>query len=85
MVAILASRPASSTPVPRPVTAATSAPVIAAVMAADGVVLPMPMSPPAMRFAPASACSLAALMPISRQRMASSRLMAGPWAMFPAP
>ena len=45
----LRARPASSTPVPRPTHAAVSPPASAADRAADGVVLPIPISPSTSR------------------------------------
>ena len=59
--------------------------MIAAVTALAAVVLPMPMSPVAIRSAPASAASAARLMPASRQLRACSRDIAGPRLMSPVP
>ena len=83
--ATLRVKVASSTPVPRPVTCSAGAPVIAAVIALAAVVLPMPISPVARRSAPASIASCASRAPVSIARIACSRVIAGPAAMFAVP
>ena len=59
--------------------------MIAAVIALAAVVLPMPISPVASRSAPASIASSANPAPVSIARIACSRLIAGPPAMFAVP
>ncbi len=69
---------ASSIPVPRPTTDATSLPVRTAVSAAAAVVLPIPMSPGMSRSTPASISWSAMARPASKAWAASSLLSAGP-------
>ena len=69
---------ASSIPVPRPVTCAAGCPVSAAIRQAEGVVLPIPMSPVATASYPASTRSSATSMPTPMASSACSRVMAGP-------
>ena len=76
---------ASSTPVPRPVTSAASAPVKAAISAADAVVLAMPMSPVRSTSAPSSIRASATSTPTSSAASASSRVIAGPAARSAVP
>ena len=52
ITSIFSSSMSSSIPVPRPVTSPAERPVSAAMTAADGVVFPMPISPPTRRSAP---------------------------------
>ena len=47
--------------------------------------LPMPTSPVAMMSRPFSSSSSTSSMPISMARTASSRVIAGPWAMLAVP
>ena len=72
-------------PVPRPVTRAAGWPVSAAMTAEAAVVLPMPTSPVAMMSRPFASSSSTSAMPISMARTASSRVIAGPWAMLAVP
>ena len=68
------ARVGSSIPVPRPVTSAAGRPVKAAIRAADGVVLAMPMSPVNRHRMPPATSSAATVAPMSS---ASHRLVAG--------
>ena len=74
----------SSIPVPWPVTSATGRPLKTATIALLGVVLPIPMSP-VPKTSTVRAAFRAMSMPASTARTASSRLMAGPSAMFRVP
>ena len=69
---------ASSMPVPRPVTSATSRPVKTLVRAADAVVLAMPMSPVTSSRLPCATRSLATPMPTSTAACAWAAVIAGP-------
>ena len=60
MTATLCRRPASSIPVPRPVTASAAAPVKTAERALAAVVLPMPISPTPSRSSPAGSARIPA-------------------------
>ena len=71
-------------PVPRPVTSSGSVPVMTDTMAEDGVVFPMPMSPVPMISRPSWYFSTSS-MPARIACSASSRVMAGPTAMFFVP
>ena len=85
MAATLRRRPASSTPVPRPVTASGGAPVITAVIALAAVVLPIPISPsPTTSASEISPVSTSAR-PIAMARSASSGVIAGPRVMSAVP
>ncbi len=53
--------------------------------AADGVVLPMPMSPVTRQRAPKATSSAATAAPASRAARVSARVMAGPTARSPVP
>ena len=68
----------------RPATAA-EIPEKAAMMADDGVVLPIPISPVPRSATPSDFASRASVMPASRAATASSRVMAGPLARFFVP
>src|SRR5881296_227983 len=76
---------ASSTPVPRPVTRAGAAPVIAAAIALAAVVLPIPISPVARRSAPASSACSASRAPVSSACRACACVIAGPRARLAVP
>ena len=69
IVAILCARPASSSPVPRPVTAATADPVRQATMALAAVVLPIPISPSPSSSMPSAARPSATTSPIPMERI----------------
>ena len=79
MTSILRSSVASSIPVPRPVTSATSLPVNTLVRAADAVVFAMPMSPVTSSRLPCATSELATSIPTSTAASTSSAVMAGPW------
>ena len=85
MVLIFCTRPFSSSPAPRPVTAATGWAHSTAVSAAQGVVLPMPMSPGMSRSIPSPMSWAAVSAPTAMARRAWSKLMAGSWARFLVP
>ena len=72
-------------PVPAPVVSCGGAPVMADTMALEGVVLPMPISPVAMRSAPACAASCASATPARTHSSACARDIAGPCAMSAVP
>ncbi len=74
----LCSRTSEVIPVPQPVTSRGGRPVITAVIAADGVVLPIPMSPQASRSRPRSISSWTTRAPSSKAATACSRVIAGP-------
>jgi hypothetical protein len=78
MTATFRARVTSSMPVPRPVTAAGGRPVSAAMSAAAGVVLPMPISPVTRQRAPSSTSIAATSAPVSRAVAVCSIVMAGP-------
>ncbi len=78
MAATLRAMPASSTPVPRPVTLATGRPLSAATIADDGVVLPIPMSPVATRSSPASISASTTSTPACSAAAPAPALIAGP-------
>jgi hypothetical protein len=84
-ISVLRASMASSMPVPRPVTSAASRRVKCAISAADGVVLPMPMSPVTRQAAPAATSSLATSAPTSSAALASAVVIASPVAMSPVP
>ncbi len=65
-------------PVPRPVTSSAGRPVNAAISAAAGVVLPMPISPVTSSSAPAATARAATSAPTSSAARASARLIADP-------
>ena len=81
--AVLRAHPASSTPVPRPISTTGSVPVSAAINVVAAVVFPMPMSPAMRRSAPASASSSATCIPRSSAAAASPALSASCTAMLP--
>ena len=83
--AVLRRSSSGERPVPCPVVSPGGTPAAAAVIAADAVVLPMPISPVAMRSAPAAAVSAAKLIPASRHCPACSRDIAGPALMSSVP
>ena len=78
MTATLRASVTSSMPVPRPVTAAGARPVSAAIRAAAGVVLPMPISPVTRQRAPSATSIAATSAPASSAAAAWSTVMAGP-------
>ena len=76
MSAVLCASAGSSMPVPRPVTSLAGTPSPAAISAAAGVVLPMPMSPPISRSAPSAISSSATAMPAAMAARVSSGVSA---------
>src|SRR2546421_76076 len=82
---VLCASISSSMPVPRPVTCSGEAPVNAAIRAAAGVVLAMPMSPATRIRAPSSTSRPAVAMPASTADSASSRVSAGSTLRSPVP
>ena len=72
-------------PVPLPVTAGAAWPVKAAMRAADGVVLPIPMSPVTRHRAPFSTRSAAMSAPTPSAVVVSSGVIAGSSARFAVP
>ena len=81
----LSASAASEMPVPRPVTSPTERPVMAAMSAADGVVLPMPISPVTRQSAPSATSCSAIKAPTSSAASASAVLMAGSVVRLPVP
>ena len=85
ITATLFARASSSIPVPLPVTSSGRPFVITEVMALEGVVLPIPMSPvPTMSMPEANSSSNTSI-PASIARIASFLVIAGPRAMFFVP
>ena len=83
MAAVLRAHPASSTPVPRPITATGSESVSAAIKVVAGVVFPMPMSPAIRMSAPESTSSSAIRRPASSAAATSSSVSASSTAILP--
>ena len=79
MAQSLRSSPWSDRPAPRPVISATGRPSRTQATAEEVVVLPMPISPVAMRPAPRSFSSRTSSTPVRTACSASPRAMAGPW------
>jgi len=75
----------SSMPVPRPVAFMAGLPLIAARMALLAVVLPIPISPVAMRSSPFFASASTSSMPTFTASTACRCVIAGPFAMFLVP
>ncbi len=83
--ATLTGRRSSGRPAPGPTTFVAATPQMAAMRHADGVVLPIPMSPATRRSAPPSTHRWAASRPTASAARASSTVMAGPRAMLAVP
>ena len=78
-------KPSSVSPPPRPVTAATSAPVRAASTADEVVVLPMPISPMPSAVTPSALASAACSIPAAMASSTCRRVMASSRTMLPVP
>src|SRR6266542_6858269 len=82
---IFLCNPASSTPAPYPVTASGADSVSVAAIALAAVVLPIPISPMPINSMPSAAADRARSIPVTTDRMASSRVIAGPRVKFAVP
>ena len=78
MASTLRASPSSERPAPRPVIRSTGWPSSTLATALEVVVLPMPISPVAIRQQPSAASSRARLIPLPMASTACSRRMAGP-------